>query len=55
MQYAGCLQNLLMGELYSRCEPISHSWPGRKHIEGIVEAVHYLTSQLDDLRRNVRG
>lgn len=45
-EYADCLQTLCMEVLYEPCRPVSHSWPGRKHVDTIREGVMEL------LRRN---
>lgn len=45
-EYADCLQHLCMSTLYDACRPVSHRWPGMKHVDSIREGVAEL------LRRN---
>jgi hypothetical protein len=52
-EYSACLQPLVMDVLYKHCEPVSHGWPGKKHVEGIREGVDFLLDTITTLRSQV--
>jgi hypothetical protein len=49
-EYADCLQHLCMNVLYEPCRPVSHSWPGKRHIDTIREGVAFLLAENKRLR-----
>lgn len=48
-EYMDCLQTLCMTTLYEKCRPVSHKWPGRKHVDTIREGVAFLLKQNETL------
>lgn len=49
-EYAETLQDLTMNVMYKPCAPVSHSWPGKRHVECIREGVMELLQQLGSLK-----
>lgn len=54
-EYAERLQPLIMDVLYKHCEPLSHKWPGKRHVDCIGEAVEFILSRLADAEKVVEA
>ena len=54
-EYAECLQSLCMNRLYEICRPVSHGWPGKKHVNAITEAVDFLIQRIVELEGRINA
>jgi hypothetical protein len=52
-EYGQLCQDLCMVVMYKPCEPLSHSWPGRRHRDCLREGVEHLIKENERLRRYV--
>ena len=48
-EYSAYLQPLVMNVPYPQCEPVSHKWPGKRHVDGVSEGVEFLIARIAKL------
>lgn len=54
-EYSECLQDLCMRRLYEICRPVSHGWPGQKHVTTIRQAAEHLIARAERAEAEAAG